>query len=148
MAMLEIGESDVLLPSQFYALRRREPQLDPIRRLMFAVLSDAIECFARLSGSALASRHDRNSHRMSVRAREAEAWIQAADGGVFGFENVCASLDIEADGFRTALFRWRARIHAGAPVRMPRLARGDRAGDRPLRMAVKRKRNRRAREMA
>lgn len=138
--MMDFGEVDVLMPSQYYELHRRERALDPWRRLMFAVLSDAIECFMGLSAAALANCDDRHPHRARRLALEAESWIQQPDGdGPFAFDNVCAALDIEPTVLRRGLFQWRRRREAGVPARMPRLSR-PRSGDGPIRLPGERRR--------
>jgi len=104
--------SDILLPVQFHEDRRWRAEFDPLRRLMFAVLLDAVRCF----------QIDAGAHQHSKRREfaEAESWLFGANReGPFSFETVCDVLDIDPDCFRRGLLQWRDRKLAGeaaAPV--------------------------------
>jgi hypothetical protein len=89
--------SDAILASQFNGLRR-SPLGDPgIRRLLLAVLADALDC-ARASSAA---------HPQSVRGRrrdEARAWLlDAARTAPFSFIWVCDGLGIDPAYLRRRL---------------------------------------------
>ncbi len=71
----------------------------PERRLLFAILADAIVRFRRL---ATAPRH------ASVELREAERWIKSDDREwPCSFVNVCEALDIAYAPLRRAVLAWR-----------------------------------------
>ncbi len=90
-------EPHVLLPTQ-----QTGRQEIPERRLVSAILADAINCFKR---QGLAS--GRGSRRA---AYESERWIMSADRDwPFSFENICEVLDIDAKWLRSSLLRWRER---------------------------------------
>jgi hypothetical protein len=89
-------EPDTVLPPQFFGALRRRASLDGERRLMMAVLEDAVHCFRK---------HARTS---DPRARQlhadAEAWIRGTDRmWFFSFENVCDTLEIDPDWVREGL---------------------------------------------
>ncbi|MEO6027815.1 MAG: hypothetical protein ABIR79_13195 [Candidatus Binatia bacterium] len=80
----------------------------PERRLLFAVLSDAIIRYRRL---ATAPRH------ASIELREAERWIRSDDREwPCSFVNVCEALDIAWEPLRRAMFEWRRRGDNGSRV--------------------------------
>jgi hypothetical protein len=73
----DLLESDVILPAQL----ARRAILEGEKKLLFAVLEDAIHCFI---------------HRRGRLRREAEFWIMSDRGtGVFAFRNLCEQLDID-----------------------------------------------------
>lgn len=80
----------------------RTTALEPEKRLMFAVLEDAIVCFQRFM------------HASGARQRrlydEAAAWIfEPDDNGVFSFECVCQSCGMSPEFLRAGLRQWLAR---------------------------------------
>jgi hypothetical protein len=79
----------------------------PERRLLFAILADAIVRFRRL---ATAPRH------VSRELMEAERWIRSDDREwPCSFVNVCEALDISYGPLRRQMLRWRRQ--AGATSR-------------------------------
>jgi hypothetical protein len=95
-------EPATILPVQFFG-KGRNGRTEPVMRLMFAVLDDAVRCFER----------DLRARSVSRRRRflEAEDWLfsQNESAGLFSFESVCEVLDIDPDGIRRALWLWRER---------------------------------------
>ncbi len=89
-------QPDVMLPEQ---LRHRR-LLSAEKRLMFAVLADAVECFQKYAFVP---------HRQARRLfAEADQWIYGGAGDwPFSFENICAALEIEAEYLRSGLERWK-----------------------------------------
>lgn len=103
-----IFQSDVLLAEQFFGNFRRRTYLEPEKRLMFAVLEDAIRCYQDnfISRSGKKKRH----------FEEVEAWMLSEDGDwVFSFENVCEVLGVNPAYIRQGLARWKPRL---SPVRV------------------------------
>jgi hypothetical protein len=87
----EIGES-IILPSGPWPGRAAEPE----RRLLAAVLEDAIACYKRP-----VRRHNRESRRAFHEARE---WLNSHDRDtLFAFENVCDALGLDADSVRSRI---------------------------------------------
>ena len=100
-AMAGSNFSDALTRDQYYdSIRADDAQARPIKRLMLAVLEDAMRCYQTYAAS-------RNSahRRLFI---EAERWLMARNAdGVFSFENVCETLAIEPGSLRAGLRRWR-----------------------------------------
>jgi hypothetical protein len=110
-------QPDAILPIQFFEGRRRSrAEHDPLRRLMFAVLIDALRSFQADLGAQQESRRREFA--------EAEFWLfRAACDEPFSFETVCSVLEIDAGRLRHGLSQWRARKLAGEAVpRMIRLS--------------------------
>ncbi|MFN8543538.1 MAG: hypothetical protein U0807_04955 [Candidatus Binatia bacterium] len=104
-------QPDTLTPSQFFDRLRRSSEHDGNRRLMIAVLEDAIDVYRKRLGS-----RDRRSQELF---HQAEEWIESRDGDwFFSFENICAVLDLDADFVRGGLRRWRERQLAAARARV------------------------------
>ena len=91
-------EADLIVPSQFFDRIKAERSSQPEKRLMLAVMEDAIATFQK-SASGLTRRQRRL-------LKETEEWIGSADNSwPFSFENICAALDIEADYLRDGISR-------------------------------------------
>lgn len=94
-------QPDAILPAQFFQSLRSKSQFDGERRLMIAVLEDAVNCFMK------------QLHATDPKARQlytdAEEWIAADDRTwFFAFDNVCETLDLNPEYVREGLFKWRA----------------------------------------
>ena len=106
-------EPDILKPFQYAQANRRRDHLHPEKKLMFAVLTDAIECFRRHIST--------KSRRGQKIFAEAENWISSRDElSLFSFEHVCEALDLDSGYLRTGLMRWRADQQA-APCSYKRI---------------------------
>ena len=93
-------ESDILVPSQFFDRRQVDGSAQPEKRLMLAVMEDAIATFQKSVPGA-----NRRQRRL---LRETEEWIQSGDiSWPFSFENICAALSIESDYLRSGLLNWK-----------------------------------------
>ena len=78
-------EPDTLTSYQFANVFRQKSHFGPEERLMFAVLTDAIECFQKYLGA--------QSGRCRNLFKEAEAWITNKDSKeLYSFEHVCEVL--------------------------------------------------------
>jgi hypothetical protein len=89
-------ELGTVVPVQFYDLIRRSAFLDGERRLVFAVLEDAVRTYLRL----------RDSRRRADRIEFAEVarWFEARTGAVpFSFEYVCEVLEINPAPLRSQM---------------------------------------------
>jgi hypothetical protein len=103
-------EPDVLLPVQYFDLLRRKAPLDPERRLMWAVLEDAVDCYRKNVGGAKPKRD----------FDEVESWILDPDGDwFFSFENICATLGIDADYLRCGLLALKEKFLTAEPAGHP-----------------------------
>jgi hypothetical protein len=98
-------EPDVLVSFEYSKANRRRDQYMPEEKLLFAVLSDAIECFQKYI--------DGKSRRYRRLFSEAQVWIMNCDDrSVFSFEFVCEALQLDPSYLRMGLNRWRADRNA------------------------------------
>lgn len=104
---VRLFEPDTLAPDQFYATLRRSHFGDPERRLMAALLEDAVSCLARDPM--------RCSRRQRKAFDEAHEWMTAAESQdwIFSFANVCETLGFDAGYVRRGLARWSAQTRSG-----------------------------------
>ncbi|MFN8642963.1 MAG: hypothetical protein U0802_15400 [Candidatus Binatia bacterium] len=104
-------EPDALLPAQFYAAFRGGSGVRGEKRLMLAVLEDALDCFQK---DAVA----RDGHGQQL-FDEAHQWIVSNDRGwFFSYENICETLEINPEYLRRGLQNWRSEVASG--TRPPR----------------------------
>lgn len=100
--MGEIFQPDTLLPSQFFDRVRRRTEHEGERRLLIAVLEDAVETYRKQAGA--------KEPRGQQLFREAEEWIEDSDRSwLFTFENICDVLDINGEYLRRGLHAWKRR---------------------------------------
>ena len=106
---------DVLTPGQYYdGMRADNGCARPIKRLMLAVLEDAVRCYLTYANS-----RSRPQRRLFV---EAEGWLmdRKADGA-FAFETICETLGIDPNCLREGLRQWRLKELDGTnPRRLTR----------------------------
>lgn len=109
-----IFQTDALLSEQYFDTYRRNTHLEPEKRLMLAILEDAINCY-----------QDNYVSRTGKKKRffdEVREWIVSMDGDwVFSFEQVCDALGLNAAYIRRGLLQWRPNLgaaHAGESQRM------------------------------
>lgn len=106
---VDVSVPDVVLPDQFFVRDTLGLPDSPEKRLMFAVLLDAISQLRQ---------------RESTRAVEAEHWIRDEhDDGVFSFVNVCGVLGFEPHALARGLLAPDSPIAGRAPLRHPRTSR-------------------------
>ena len=93
-------QPDTLLPEQYLDTFRRKLQLEPEKKLMLAILEDAIACYQKY----LFARDSKGK----VLFEEAEQWVHEEGGGsVFGFDSVCEALGLNPDYLRRGLAAWK-----------------------------------------
>ncbi len=99
-------QPDTLLPSQFFDRVRRRSEHDGERRLMIAVLEDAVDVYRKQVGA-----QDARGQQLF---REAEEWIEDADQSwLFSFQSICDVLGLDADYLRRGLRVWKERALEG-----------------------------------
>src|SRR5438093_17960 len=92
----EIFQPDTLLPSQYFDRVRRRTEHDGERRLMIAVLEDAVDVYRKQAGA--------RDPRAQQLFQDAEEWMEDTDRSwLYSFENICDVLDIDADYLRRGL---------------------------------------------
>jgi len=129
--IFSLFQPDVLAPSQYLANTRSKTYREPEKKLMLAVLEDALWCFQ----NGLLSRDNKKKRYLSVAAEE---WImEDKEDRLFSFNEVCGLLGVHPGYLRKLLVRWKRET----------LRRGRMEGYRPGRGAV-RKTRARSREKA
>lgn len=106
-------EPEFIVPAQFFAGFRNDASLRPEKRLMLAVLEEAVADYQKFVIAA--SREGR------ALFEEVEAWFASEDREwPFAFASICDSLGLEASWLRRGLVLWRdaqrARHARGEPV--------------------------------
>src|SRR5215471_10490405 len=102
-------EPDVLLPGQFFSFFRKEGGFDRERRLMLAVLEDAIDCFQKYACTS-----DLRGRQLFL---ESYDWIMSPEKRwLFSFENICQIVDMDPEYIREGLRRWRSQQVRGGNV--------------------------------
>ena len=110
-------EPEVVLPSQFYGKGGLDASLQPEKRLMLAVMEDAVGTFQKFVWA-----RDRASQRL---LGEVEDWFASDDvDWPYSFVNICHSLGLEVGFMRNGLRRWKqdqldARVDGVKVVRFP-----------------------------
>lgn len=93
-------EPDVLTSFEYLKTFQRRDHLLPEMKLMFAVLTNAIESLQKYAGA--------KSRRCRKIFQEAEAWIFIGNGQApYSFEHVCEALQLDPSYLRKGLLRWR-----------------------------------------
>lgn len=104
------GQPDVLCTHDYLHVYQGKPSDTPERRLMAAVLRDAIDCYLR--DCCAVNRHKKRSYR------EAEEWFFSGDDhGVFSLYNVCGILNLDPGYIRRSLLRYKEQNVSGAHSR-------------------------------
>src|SRR3982750_2267192 len=100
-------EPDILLPNQYFAAFRRGRAVEGERRLMLAVLEDAVDSYRKHVGAC--------DPREQACFLEAKEWFSSDDRTwLFAFENICDVLEMNADYLRTGLDKGGRRRGAAA----------------------------------
>jgi len=105
-------EPGTVLPVQLVGTCRLDASTMPEKRLLLAVLQDAVITFQRHTTSAR-----RRGQRLF---REAEDWIVSDDvGSTCSFRNVCDALGFDSEYLRQGLLAWRDRQRSGKAASTP-----------------------------
>lgn len=95
-------ERDTLSSDQYFNRWHGASHLQPEKRLMFAVLQEAVDCFQEYAFAR--GRKDEGLFK------DAEDWILKDDHQwPFSFINICETLDIHPHYLRNGLSRWKQR---------------------------------------
>jgi hypothetical protein len=98
-------QPDTVLSEQYFENLRRKTLLEPEKKLMLAILEDAVNCFQ----DNLSAQHGRGQKLFE----EAEKWIvEPGSDWVFSFEHICEALGFKPEYVREGLLRWKARHRA------------------------------------
>ena len=119
--LARIVEPDVFLPSQFYGSGGLSRQLDGEKRLMIAILKDAVECLNKYRGA--------RSSLGSSQYQNALEWVE--DEGtewLFSFNNICDLLGFDPDYLRKVLIKKEGRYASSARGKIYSFPVANRAG--------------------
>ena len=96
-------QPDTLLSAQYFDNLRRKSYFEPEKRLMLAILQDAVSCYRDKV-------HTQN-HKGQKLFAETENWIIESDRDwIFSFDNVCEALSLNPQYVRQGLLRWKEKI--------------------------------------
>jgi hypothetical protein len=100
--LASLFQPDTLLSAQYFNNLRRKTLLEPEKRLMLALLEDAIHCFQNnLSAQSIGKKKLFD---------EAEQWIvQKGTDWIFSFDYVCDTLGFSPEYVRHGLLRWKEK---------------------------------------
>ena len=95
----KLFEPDTLLPAQFYAMFKNSQYREPERRLMVAILEDAVSC--------LSMNLRQCNPRQRKQYEEAKQWVNAEEESewIFSFRNICEVLGMDPSYLRRGLTR-------------------------------------------
>jgi hypothetical protein len=97
-----VFQPDFLLPLQFFTGTRGKGCAEGERRLMLAILEDAVDCFQKYLGT--------KESRGRLLCSDAEEWFMSDDRSwLFSFVNVCEILGLQPDFIRQGLQDWKAK---------------------------------------
>jgi len=106
---ISLFEPDTLVSAQYWENLRRKNLLEPEKRLMLAVLEDAINCF-QINVMA------QNGRRKKL-FNESEDWIMGRDDDwIFSFVSICELLRLNPEYVRRGLLRWKEKKLARNPM--------------------------------
>jgi hypothetical protein len=106
----EFSGAGVLLPVQFHDRSNSASSGEPLRRLMVAMLLDAIKCVQTTFDARLPARRQNYG--------DARSWLLPDDDKpVFSFKAVCDALDIEPNVVRKYLVQWEEKRLSGEKPR-------------------------------
>lgn len=96
--LARILEPDIFLPSQFYGSAGLSRKLEGEKRLMIAVLKDAVECLEKYRGSRTSDGQ--------IQYQSAIEWVEDTDTEwLFSFNNICDLLGFDPDYLREVLLK-------------------------------------------
>jgi hypothetical protein len=100
--VFSLFEPDALLPIQYFETLRRRIPIEPEKRLMWAVLEDAIENYQ--------NHFSRRKGKPNGNVGELENWILDSDTRwLFSFDNICETLGIDPQYLRRGLLAWKEK---------------------------------------
>jgi len=96
--LARILEPDIFLPSQFYGAGALSRQLEGEKRLMIAILKDAVECLQKYRGS--------RSSAGKISYQSAIDWVEDTDTEwLYSFTNICDLLGFDPNYLRDQLLK-------------------------------------------
>lgn len=118
--LARILEPDIFLPSQFYGTAGLSRQLEGEKRLMIAILKDAVECLDKY--------RDAKSSSGRCHYENALEWVEdTGTSWLFSFNNICDLLGFDPAYLREVLLRKEGRSEkriVGRVYTLPKVAEG------------------------
>jgi hypothetical protein len=100
--LASLFQPDVLISAQYFDTLRSKTGMEPEKRLMLAVLEDAVRCFQ----DNLTAQSDAKKKLFT----EAEEWfLEEGVDAAFSFESICDALDLNPEYVRRGLLRWKEK---------------------------------------
>jgi hypothetical protein len=96
--LARILEPDVFLPSQFYGTGSLSRKLEGEKRLMIAILKDAVECLDKYRGARSSSGRGHYLNALEWVEDKSTDWL-------FSFTNICDLLGFDPDYMREVLLK-------------------------------------------
>jgi hypothetical protein len=96
--LARILEPDVFLPSQFYGTGSLSRKLEGEKRLMIAILKDAVECLDKYRGARSSSGRSNYLNALEWVEDKSTDWL-------FSFTNICDLLGFDPDYMRGVLLK-------------------------------------------
>jgi hypothetical protein len=96
--LARIVEPDIFLPSQFYGTAGLSRQLEGEKRLMIAILKDAVECLDKYRGARSISGQGHYQNALEWVEDTGTEWL-------FSFTNICDLLGFDPDYLRESLLK-------------------------------------------
>ena len=96
--LARILEPDTFLPSQFYGNGGLSRQLEGEKRLMLAILKDAVECLEKYRGVRSSSSRELYQNALEWIEDKGTDWL-------FSFNNICDLLGFDPDYLRDFLLK-------------------------------------------
>jgi len=100
--VVSLFEPDMLQSAQYLENLRRKTPIEPEKKLMLAVLEDAINCFQT---NVMAER----GRRKKLFNETVDWFLDRNDDWPFSFESVCGVLRLNPDYVRRGLLRWKEK---------------------------------------
>jgi hypothetical protein len=96
--LARILEPDIFLPAQFYGAGGLSRKLEGEKRLMIAILKDAVECLEKYRGARTST--GRSHYENAIE------WVKDTDTEwLFSFTNICDLLGFDSDYMREVLMK-------------------------------------------
>lgn len=96
--LARILEPDTFLPSQFFGTGGLSRKLDGEKRLMIAILKDAVECLEKYRGARGTSGRSHYENALEWVQDKSTEWL-------FSFTNICDFLGFDPDYLREVLLK-------------------------------------------
>jgi hypothetical protein len=109
--LARILEPDTCLPSQFWGNRGLSRQLEGEKRLMIAVLKDAVECLDKYRSARNGAGQELYENAVQWVADRSTEWL-------FSFDNICGLLGFDPDYMRESLLKREQKLARPARAKL------------------------------